>query len=191
MWGAPRIHGELLKLGIEVAQSTGAKYLGRQRKPLPNLGEPFWPIMWSSGLDRLFHGSNGDVPGFVCLRRTVACSTSHSALPCDGAPDPGVDNTTASGSVSVGPSTEISAARSRCDLWLRVRRHHERHGCGGSGNGTASALAKSIRRTAGGFHPARMSGPHHCVEREIVAPDSAKLFCLLQLRSIMPTSLCS
>jgi putative transposase len=31
--GAPRIHGELLKLGIEVAQSTVAKYLPRPRKP--------------------------------------------------------------------------------------------------------------------------------------------------------------
>jgi len=26
LWGAPRIHGELLKLGFEVAQSTVAKY---------------------------------------------------------------------------------------------------------------------------------------------------------------------
>jgi putative transposase len=33
LWGAPRIHGELLKLGIEVAQSTVAKYLRRHRKP--------------------------------------------------------------------------------------------------------------------------------------------------------------
>src|SRR6202050_144515 len=33
LWGAPRIHGELLKLGIEVAQSTVAKYLRRARKP--------------------------------------------------------------------------------------------------------------------------------------------------------------
>jgi transposase InsO family protein len=33
LWGAPRIHGELLKLGIEVAQSTVAKYLYRPRKP--------------------------------------------------------------------------------------------------------------------------------------------------------------
>jgi putative transposase len=33
LWGTPRIHGELLKLGIEVAQSTVAKYLGWQRKP--------------------------------------------------------------------------------------------------------------------------------------------------------------
>jgi hypothetical protein len=27
--GAPRVHGELLKLGIEVAQSTVAKYMAR------------------------------------------------------------------------------------------------------------------------------------------------------------------
>jgi hypothetical protein len=33
LWGAPRIHGELLKLGIAVAQSTVARYLPRHRKP--------------------------------------------------------------------------------------------------------------------------------------------------------------
>jgi transposase InsO family protein len=34
LWGAPRIHGELLKLGIEVAQSTVAKYMvKRPRRP--------------------------------------------------------------------------------------------------------------------------------------------------------------
>src|SRR5258708_4120196 len=30
LWGAPRIHGELLKLGIEVAQSTVAQYMVRR-----------------------------------------------------------------------------------------------------------------------------------------------------------------
>ena len=29
LWGAPRIHGELLKLGFEVAQSSVAKYMGQ------------------------------------------------------------------------------------------------------------------------------------------------------------------
>jgi len=33
LWGAPRIHGELLKLGINVAQSTVAKYILRTRRP--------------------------------------------------------------------------------------------------------------------------------------------------------------
>jgi transposase InsO family protein len=33
LWGAPRIHGELLMLGVEVAQSTVSKYMVRSRKP--------------------------------------------------------------------------------------------------------------------------------------------------------------
>ena len=37
LWGAPRIHGELLKLGFEVAQSSVAKYMVKRCGP-PSLG---------------------------------------------------------------------------------------------------------------------------------------------------------
>src|SRR5215831_16576112 len=33
MWGAPRIHGELLKLGIDIGESSVTKYMLRCRKP--------------------------------------------------------------------------------------------------------------------------------------------------------------
>src|SRR6202789_3554040 len=33
LWGAPRIHGELLKLGFSVAQSSVAKYMVKRRGP--------------------------------------------------------------------------------------------------------------------------------------------------------------
>jgi hypothetical protein len=33
LWGAPRIHRELLKLGFEVAESTVSKYMIRRRGP--------------------------------------------------------------------------------------------------------------------------------------------------------------
>src|SRR5258706_9576798 len=33
LWGAPRIHGELLKLGFEVAQSSVAKYMVKHHGP--------------------------------------------------------------------------------------------------------------------------------------------------------------
>ena len=37
-WGAPRIHGELLKLGLDVAQTTVTKYMARHRRvPTENL----------------------------------------------------------------------------------------------------------------------------------------------------------
>ena len=40
LWGAPRIHGELLKLGIDIAQSTVAKYMPRRRGP----PSPGWQV---------------------------------------------------------------------------------------------------------------------------------------------------
>jgi putative transposase len=38
LWGAPRIHGELLKLGIEISQATVAKYMLRR----PRFPSPTW-----------------------------------------------------------------------------------------------------------------------------------------------------
>ena len=32
-WGAPRIHGELLKLGMNIGETSVSKYLVRYRKP--------------------------------------------------------------------------------------------------------------------------------------------------------------
>jgi len=33
LWGAPRIHGELLKLGIKIAQSSVEKYMSKRNRP--------------------------------------------------------------------------------------------------------------------------------------------------------------
>jgi putative transposase len=33
LWGAPRIHGELLKLGIDIGETSVSKYMVRHRKP--------------------------------------------------------------------------------------------------------------------------------------------------------------
>jgi putative transposase len=33
LWGAPRIHGELLKLGFQVSEATVSRYMPRRRKP--------------------------------------------------------------------------------------------------------------------------------------------------------------
>jgi hypothetical protein len=56
LWGAPRIHGELLKLGILVSESTVAKYLRRYPRPqsqtwrtfLTNHASQSWPPTSSS-----------------------------------------------------------------------------------------------------------------------------------------------
>jgi len=41
LWGAPRIHGELLKLGIDVGQTSVAKYMARHRRPPSQVWKTF------------------------------------------------------------------------------------------------------------------------------------------------------
>jgi transposase InsO family protein len=65
LWGAPRIHGELLKLGIEISQATFAKYMGR-RVGTPS---PTW---------RSFLRNQAD--GIVAIDMFVAVSASFRLL---------------------------------------------------------------------------------------------------------------
>jgi hypothetical protein len=48
LWGAPRIQGELLKIGIDVGQTSVAKYMGRHRRtPIARVEDvPPQPCRW-------------------------------------------------------------------------------------------------------------------------------------------------
>src|SRR6266508_6804893 len=66
--GAPRIHGELLKLGFEVAESTVSKYMIGRRGPPSQSWRTFLrnPCGRDCG-DRSVRGSNPDLRAAVCL----------------------------------------------------------------------------------------------------------------------------
>ena len=65
LWGAPRIHGELLKLGVEVSQATVAKYMWRRGgKPSPS---------WRDFL-------RNEIAGFAAIDMFVVASTSFRLL---------------------------------------------------------------------------------------------------------------
>jgi hypothetical protein len=49
LWGAPRIHGELLKLGIDVGQTTVAKYMTKTRRP-PSQGWKTFLVNHADGI---------------------------------------------------------------------------------------------------------------------------------------------
>ena len=71
LWGAPRIHGELLKLGFEVAQSSVAKYMVKRRGPPSPGGAPSCVAMRPTS------------PPWICsLPRPLAstCSMSSSSF---------------------------------------------------------------------------------------------------------------
>src|SRR5438105_1036693 len=81
LWGAPRIHGELLKLGIEVAQSTVGQYLHRPRKPPSQTWRTFLTNhMKADGLDGFLHGADRDVPRAVCFCGVVTRSAARGAF---------------------------------------------------------------------------------------------------------------
>jgi hypothetical protein len=79
LWGAPRIHGELLKLGFQVAQSSVAKYMAKRRGP-PNQG-------WCTFLRN--HASNIAAMDLFVVRcpndwlQTALCLRHRSARPQD------------------------------------------------------------------------------------------------------------
>jgi len=67
LWGAPRIHAELLMLGIEVAKSTVGRYLPKRRQP-PSQG---WRTSERCRSDRsiaqrLKSGNQAQIPPSPC-----------------------------------------------------------------------------------------------------------------------------
>jgi hypothetical protein len=60
--GAPRIYGELLKFGIDVGQSTVAKYMARRRRP-PSQG---WKTFLRNHADGIASIDMLAVPRFHC-----------------------------------------------------------------------------------------------------------------------------
>src|ERR1700686_3300232 len=67
LWGAPRIHGELLKIGIDIGQTSVAKYMAKRRDP-PSQG-------WRTFLRNHADGS----PRWICSsyrQSHFVCSTA-------------------------------------------------------------------------------------------------------------------
>jgi hypothetical protein len=60
--------------------------------PIPNLANLLGQSPRTDGLDRLLRSADGDLPGSVCLRGVIACSTPCAALPGDRTPQPGLDD---------------------------------------------------------------------------------------------------
>jgi hypothetical protein len=71
LWGAPRIHGELLKLGVDIAQSTVAKYMSRRHGPR------------SPGWQAFLRNHTAWHQRFVPGRVSQSAFTRHAAKPCE------------------------------------------------------------------------------------------------------------
>jgi hypothetical protein len=111
LWGAPRIHGELLKLGIQVSQANVAKYMVRRRGRLSPTWRSFLrnEAIGIAAIDMFVVPSATFRLLFVMLilptiaGRSCASVTQH--------PDRRLVVAPSDRSVSVGYGTSLSAAR--------------------------------------------------------------------------------
>jgi hypothetical protein len=165
LWGAPRIHGELLKLGIEVAQSSVAKYMVKRRGP-PSQG---WRTFLRNHAPDIAAMDLFGVPtiGFDLLYAVVIVRLDRK--------DPVWIN------VTTNPTAEwiarqiteafpwmmpqIPHPRSGSNLWRGRHLSIARHGHPGQAHCTSFTLAKWLCRTADRIDPAQVFGPHHCLGR--------------------------
>jgi hypothetical protein len=65
LWGAPRIHGELLKLDIEIAESSVSKYMERSHKRTSHTWRTFLEnhACTATGLHRFLHRTRDPFSG--------------------------------------------------------------------------------------------------------------------------------
>ena len=187
LWGAPRIHGELLKLGFEVSQSSVAKYMVRRRGP---------PIQgWRAFLANMPPIS----PRWICSLSQPSASTCSmpSSLSDSILSDSIAELLSGSASPDIRQRNGLRV-RSRANLspgmrllhaipsaigmrlWRRRHTSIARHGDTGQADCARLALAERLCRTVDRVDPSRVFGPYSCLRRGASASHSAILCSLLQ-----------
>ena len=73
LWGAPRMHGELLKLGFDVCQASVAKYMIRRAKP----PSPTWRTFLANHLQQIAGADFFVVPTATCRLLFVLVILAH------------------------------------------------------------------------------------------------------------------
>ena len=182
LWGAPRIHGELLKLGFSVAQSSVAKYMVKRRGP-PSQG---WKTFLRNHAPDIAAMDLLVVPtiGFKLLYGFVVVRIDRRDLVwINVTPNPTAEwvarQITEAFPWDDAPGYMI---RDRDRIYGAVVTRRLRAMHSGQTDCTSLTLAERLCRTADRIDPARVFGPRHCFGRGTSAPNSEILRSLLQWR---------
>jgi hypothetical protein len=161
LWGAPRIHGELLKLGIEVAQSSVAKYMVKQHRP-PSQG---WRTFLRNHAPDIAAMDLFVVPtvGFDLLYALIIVRLDRRDLVWINVTTNPTAEWIARQLTEAFPWDEAPSylIRDRDRLWGRRHRSIARHGHPGQAHRAGVALAEWLCRTVDRVDPARMCGLFH------------------------------
>jgi putative transposase len=156
-WGAPRFHGELLKLGIDIGETSVSKYVVRSRKPHANMENIPRQPRKQPRVGRLLHRADHPVSGLIRISGARSRASADCAFRCHRLSHCRIDRAAGQGSISMGERSALFAARPRPHLWHdfveqvkamginRCCRHPARHG-------------RRVCRAPDRHHPPRVSG---------------------------------
>ena len=92
LWGAPRIHGELLKLGFEISERTVSRLIPRRdKKPSQTWRTFLRNHVRAARFRRFLHGPYNSITSTLCLRGSRPRPPSSPALQCHRTPHRSVD----------------------------------------------------------------------------------------------------
>jgi hypothetical protein len=195
LWGAPRIHGELLKLGIDVGQTSVAKYRPDQRRQIygaqariavPGLEDvSAQPCGWHCGdgpvcrSDRLLPAALWAV-GYGPWPATNPVARRHRA------PNGGLDRQSTDGGLWLGANPPLSDPRSGCLLWPDICPTRSLARDSRSSNLSTLTLAKWLCGAPDRLDPQRMPGSYCGDRRAAPSPHPSVLHGVLQCGAYPP-----
>ena len=157
LWGAPRIHGELLKLGIEIGQTSVAKYMARRRAP-PSQG---WKTFLRNHADGIAAMDLFVVP--TISFRPALWIADHGPWPAADpvvwghrASDGRMDRQPTDGGVWLGANPSLPDPGPRWRIRRNIHASGSVHRYSRSPDVSSLTLAKRIRRTADRIDPQGM-----------------------------------
>jgi hypothetical protein len=179
LWGAPHIHGELLKLGFTIAQSTVARYMYRGWPPSQG-----WRTFLTNHADGIAAVDLFVLPTITfrllyCLvilrhgRRlwvTFGVTTNPTAEWISRPDHRGV---------SLGQFTSLSYSGPRHCVRRGLQAAVACHGHSGQADCSSIAVAEPVRRETDRHDPTGMSRPHDRIRGGAPAPDSGSVCCVL------------
>jgi hypothetical protein len=158
LWGAPRIHGELLKLGIDVGQTTVAKYMARRRQP-PSQGWKTFLRNHADGIcvDGFVRGPDDLVSAVVWISDLAAFPARASVAGCDRTPERPLDCPSTDRSLRLATDATIHRSRSGLRLWRCRHPAASSNGYTGSADLATVAMAKRLFGEAHRLDPTGLS----------------------------------
>jgi hypothetical protein len=157
LWGAPRIHGELLKLGIEIGQTSVAKYMARMRRP-PSQGWKTFLRNHADGIvNRSLRRSDTLLSAALWLGDPMARPAPDLMAGRDRTPERRMDCSVIHRSLRLRMEPKLRCPRSRPGLWRDFYSAASCHGHSRPANRATLAMAEWTCGTADWLDPAGMS----------------------------------